>query len=273
LICKRPVTNDANKQDRNNLASARLKSLEEELELTPTQYATCLSILHVGYILIQVPSSLFINRVARPSWYIAGVMLVWGLISTLTGIVTDFKGMVTTRFLLGFVEAAFVPGALLILSKWYTSRELTVRNAILFCGNLISNAFSALLGAGILSNMHGVLGHSAWRWLFWIEGGLTMAVAIAAVFILPDRNDNSRGFTQEELLVAQYRMLEDVGEADTDSKDQSLFDGLIMALKDCKVYVMILAGISMTIGLSFNASFVSAAPLTFLATPMSWLMV
>ena len=42
-----------------------------------------------------------------------------------------------------------------------------MRNAILFCGNIISNAFSALVGAGVLSNMEGVMGHSAWRWLFW----------------------------------------------------------------------------------------------------------
>lgn len=76
-------------------------------------------------------------------------MLLWGLISTLSGVVNDFGGMVATRFFLGFVEAAFLPGALLILSKWYTRRELTLRNAILFAGNLISNAFSALVGAGV----------------------------------------------------------------------------------------------------------------------------
>lgn len=57
--------------------------------------------------------------------------------------------LTSLRFFLGFVEAAFLPGALLILSKWYTRRELTLRNAILFAGNLISNAFSALVGAGV----------------------------------------------------------------------------------------------------------------------------
>lgn len=51
------------------------------------------------------------------------------------------------------------PGALLILSKWYTRRELALRNAILFCGNLISNAFSSLVGAAVLGNMEGTLGH------------------------------------------------------------------------------------------------------------------
>jgi MFS family permease len=151
----------------NNIAAARLRGLEKDLNLSQTQYQTCLSILYVGYILMQVPSNIFINQISRPSAYIGVAMLIWGMISTLSGIVTGFSGMVATRFFLGFIEAAFLPGALLILSKWYTRRELTTRNAILFCGNLISNAFSALIAAGVLSNMQGVLGHAAWRWLFW----------------------------------------------------------------------------------------------------------
>ena len=245
--------------DRNNLAAARLKGLQTDLKLSDTQYATCLSILYVGYIIMQVPSNILINRIARPSWYIGAVMLVWGMISTCTGVVNNFTGMVVTRFFLGFVEAAFLPGALLILSKWYTRRELTLRNAILFCGNLISNAFSALIGAGVLSNMDGILGHAAWRWLFWIEGAITMGVAISACFVLPDLPTNSRGFTEEELLVAQYRMTEDVGEADTDSAEQGVFDGLIMVVKDIKVYVMMLTFTAYVVGLSFNAYFVSTS--------------
>jgi MFS family permease len=153
--------------DRNNIAAARLKGLQDDLDLNYSEYATCLSILYVGYILMQIPSNMFINVIPRPSLYIAAVMLLWGLISTLSGVVHNFAGMVSIRFFLGFVEAAFLPGALMILSKWYTRRELTTRNALLFCGNLISNAFSALVGAGVLSNMQNVLGHAAWRWLFW----------------------------------------------------------------------------------------------------------
>ncbi|KAK4169696.1 tartrate transporter [Cladorrhinum sp. PSN259] len=241
--------------DRNNIAAARLKGLQKDLSLSDTQYSTCLSILYVGYILMQVPSNIIINRISRPSLYISVVMLVWGLISTLTGNVNNFGSMVAVRFLLGFVEAAFLPGALLILSKWYTKRELALRNAILFCGNLISNAFSALIGAGVLSNMDGVLGHAAWRWLFWIEGAITMAVALSAAVVLPDLPTNAKGFTEEELAVAQMRMTEDVGEADTDSKDQRVFDGLIMVVKDAKVYVLMLTFTAYVVGLSFNAYF------------------
>jgi MFS family permease len=157
---------------------------------------------------MQVPSNMLINKIPRPSLYIALVMLLWGMISTLSGNTTNFAGMVAIRFCIGFVEAAFLPGALLILSKWYTRRELTLRNAILFCGNLISNAFSSLVGAAVLSNM----GHAAWRWMYWIEGAATMVIAISAIFILPDLPHNSRGFTEEERAVAVLRMTEDVGE-------------------------------------------------------------
>lgn len=243
--------------DRNNIAAARLKGLQADLNLDNTEYSTCLSILYVGYILMQIPSNMFINRIARPSMYLSAVMLVWGLISTLTGIVQGFTGMVIVRFFLGFVEAAFLPGALLILSKWYTRRELTQRNAILFCGNLISNAFSALVGAGVLSNMQGTLGHAAWRWLFWIEGGVTMLLALVALFILPDLPHNTRGFSEEERQVAQIRMLEDVGEADTDSEEQGVAGGLILAVKDVRVWLMMFTLAAYVVGLSFNAFFVS----------------
>ncbi|KAJ5085261.1 hypothetical protein N7532_010032 [Penicillium argentinense] len=241
--------------DRNNISAARLKGLQEDLGLTDTQYSTCLSILYVGYILMQVPSNMFINRISRPSIYIAISMTLWGLISTCSGNAKNFGHMVAIRFLLGFVEAAFLPGALLILSKWYTRKELTTRNAILFCGNLISNAFSSLIAAGVLSNMEGVLGHAAWRWLFWIEGAITMTIAVSAGFILPDLPTNARGFTEDERLVAQIRILEDVGEADTDSEEQSPFTGLIMALKDYKIYIMMLSFTAYVVGLSFNAFF------------------
>lgn len=241
--------------DRNNIAAARLGGLQEDLGIDNTQYATCLSILYVGYILMQVPSNMIINGIPRPSIYISVVMLLWGMISTLSGNTHNFAGMVAVRFFIGFVEAAFLPGALLILSKWYTRRELTLRNAILFCGNLISNAFSSLVGAAVLSNMEGTLGHRAWRWLYWIEGAVTMAIAVAAIFILPDLPHNTKGFTEEERAVAVLRMTEDVGEADEDSAEQSPFAGLIMAVKDVKIYVMMLTFTAYVVGLSFNAFF------------------
>ena len=150
--------------DRNNISAARLKGLQSDLGLNYNQYSTCLSILYVGYILMQVPSNMFINRISRPSIYIAISMTLWGLITTCSGNARNFGDMVAIRFLLGFVEAAFLPGALLILSKWYTRKELAFRSAVLYSGSLISGAFAGLIAAGITSGMDGKAGLPAWKW-------------------------------------------------------------------------------------------------------------
>lgn len=43
--------------DRNAITVARLDDMEAELNLSSTEYQTCVSILFVGYILGQIPSS------------------------------------------------------------------------------------------------------------------------------------------------------------------------------------------------------------------------
>lgn len=88
-----------------------------------------------------------------------------------------------------------------------------------------------------------------------------MLIALTAAFILPDLPHNTRGFSEDELRVAQIRMIEDVGEADVDSEQDGMFTGLIMCLKDAKIYLMILASFLFVCGLTFNAYFVSFGPL------------
>ncbi|KAJ9090793.1 hypothetical protein QFC20_007820 [Naganishia adeliensis] len=203
---------------------------------------------------MQVPSNIIIAKITRPSWYIAGAMLIWGAISVLTGITHNFVGALLTRFFLGFIEAAFLPGALFLLSKWYTKKEIALRYTILYSGNLISNAFGSLIAAGVLNNMQGVAGHAAWRWLFFIEGALTMGVALIAAVMLPDTLENSRGFSQEELAVARLRMMEDVGEADTATTDEKWYDGLRLCLVDYKIYILMLSLIAVVTGLAIDTN-------------------
>ena len=96
----------------------------------------------------------------------------------------------------------------------YTRKELGVRNAILYCGSLSSNAFGGLIAAGILDGMQGRLGHEAWRWLFYIEGSMTVAVALVAIFVLPDFPLTTKWLTPAERRLAELRMEEDAGVVD-----------------------------------------------------------
>jgi MFS family permease len=191
----------------------------------------------------------------------------------------SFVGALLTRFFLGFVEAAFFPGALFLISKWYKRSELGQRTALLACGSLISNAFGALIASGILDAMDGKLGRAAWRyaasclyyslisvlyqlsWLFYIEGTITVAVAIIAIFVLPDFPTSSTSWlTPPERQLALERMKEDYfgvdEEEETGSKSFSFeSSGLWLALGDGKVWWLALTLTSMVVSLSFNAFF------------------
>jgi MFS family permease len=67
------------------------------------------------------------------------------------------------------------PGCLYYLSAWYTRKELVKRTALLYSGSLLSGAFSGLIAAGITSGLDGAKGLSAWRWLFIVEGSITVS--------------------------------------------------------------------------------------------------
>ncbi|KAJ3773078.1 MFS general substrate transporter [Lentinula raphanica] len=242
--------------DRNNAGAARLRGFESDLHLKGQEFATLLSILYVGYIIMQIPSNMFLNYIGKPSLYLPGCMVIWGMISCLTGITKNFVGALLTRFFLGFVEAAFFPGALFLLSKWYKREEIGRRTAILYIGNLISNAFGSLMASGILSGMQGTLGHAAWRWLFYIEGALTVFVAICAMFILPDFPTTTRWLTPLERTLAVRRMKEDAGVGDqSETEVGGQASGLLLALSDWRVWWMSFALTAQVVSLSFNAYF------------------
>ncbi|KAI9802141.1 MAG: hypothetical protein M1833_002062 [Piccolia ochrophora] len=225
--------------DRNNIASARLAGLEEDLNLTGSQFNTTVSILFVGYILMQIPSNLYLNKVGKPAIYLPVCMIIWGVISGAAGGVHSFGGLVAVRFLLGFIEAAYFPGCLFYLSSWYTRKELGFRTAILYSGSLLSGAFSGLIAAGITDGMDGAMGLRAWRWLFIIEGAITVVIAFAAFFILPNFPRTTTWMTEEERQLAVWRLEEDIGEDDwIDSQHQTFWNGLKLAFQDVKTWIL-----------------------------------
>ena len=142
-----------------------MQGLVDDLNLVGNQYQTGLSVLFVGYVLMQVPSNAVMNYVGRPSLYLGFFTAAWGLVSLLTSQVKSFGGIVACRFILGIVEAPFFAGVLFYLSKWYTKRELNLRMSIFYSASLLSGAFGPLIAAGILSGMDGVRGISPWQWV------------------------------------------------------------------------------------------------------------
>jgi len=250
--------------DRNNYAAARLQGLEEELGLQGNQYQTGLSILFVGYVLMQVPSNAVMNYVGRPSLYLGFFTAAWGLVSLLTSQVKGFGGIVACRFILGIVEAPFFAGVLFYLSKWYTKRELNLRMSIFYSASLLSGAFGPLIAAGILSGMDRVRGIYAWQWLYIIEGAITILVGIVVMVILPDFPDTWKALSEEERHVANRRLALDAAEADIDEPGgMTQLRGIKLAFLDPKTWVLAVAYHGITGAAGFQNFFPSLAKDTF----------
>ncbi|KAG1874485.1 MFS general substrate transporter [Suillus subalutaceus] len=237
-----------NYMDRSNAAAARLRGFEEDLDMKGNQFNTLISILYVGYVLMQAPSS-HEKAIAVPL-KLHGNMGRYHLVH-------QYRAALILRFLLGFVEAAFFPGAVFLLSQWYKRNELGLRTALLTCGSSVSNAFSALIASGILAGLDGILGFTAWRWLFLVEGTLTIIVAVCAIWILPDfPSTPSVWLLPDEQILAKRRMEEDAAAGNEDQgKPVEGFSGLSEAVMDWRVWWLGVALSFMTASLSFGNFF------------------
>ncbi|OMP87165.1 putative transporter [Diplodia seriata] len=244
--------------DRNNFTNARLGGLEDDLKLSDHQYNTCLMIMYVGYLLFQFPSNVILSNFPRPGVYLSVAAVLWGAISTCMAATRNFREALVVRFFLGFAEAPFFPGALLMLSSWYQKDELPFRIAILYAGNTISNCFGGLIAAGVLGGMNDAAGIHSWRWLFILEGCFTIFIAIIAGFVLPSYPKDVKWLTEEEREYAIWRLsVEVAGQDDGEDGSKSIWDGGLQAIKDPKVYMLILIQFSLNTGMAYTYFFPS----------------
>lgn len=99
--------------------------------------------------------------------------------------------------------------------------------------------FGGLIAAGVLNDLDGSMGIAGWRWLFIIEGVITIGVAIAAGFLLPDFPSTTKWLTDEERNFAAWRMMADINESDEESSS-SIWQGVKLCFKDYRLYLFVL---------------------------------
>jgi len=242
-----------NKLDQNAIANARLNNLEKHLGLKGSQYNTCISILYVGYLFAQIPSNMLLSsKKVRPSLYMAGAMAVWGTVATLTMLVKNYTGLVLVRFFLGFVEAPFYPGALYLLSLFYTRKEIATRVSILYAGNIFAVSFAGLIAAATFATLDGKNGLHGWQYLFLIEGVVTIGVAFFCAFLLPDEPLTTKWLTPEERQLAHDRIQRDTVGLES---SKGAMAGFMQAVRDPRLYLLVFMQNMHLSATSFNQFF------------------
>lgn len=165
--------------------NAKIEGLEDDLNMTGDDYNVAVALFFIPYILCEVPSNMILAKFKRPSYYIGILVVSWGTIVTMAGVVQSFGGLCATRFLVGMFEAGFFPGSVWLISQWYPPNKTQSRNALFYVSSAASGAFSGLLAAGI-AQMDGIGGYGGWRWIFIIEGIISVLLGVASFFLLPD---------------------------------------------------------------------------------------
>ncbi|KAK0242762.1 MFS transporter [Armillaria nabsnona] len=167
----------ANFIDRSNVGNARIAGLETDTHLHGNQFNTTLA--GNRYTLVELPSNWVLRRMKANRW-LPFLVLVWGIITTLTALVQDLGGLVGIRMCLGICEGGLLPGIMLYLSTMYKRHELQVR----YIQASLSGAFGGLLATAIIK-MDGIGNLAGWRWIFILEGIATIIFSIIAAILLP----------------------------------------------------------------------------------------
>jgi len=153
-------------------------------------------IFFIGYAACEIPSNLLLQRFGARFW-IARILVVWGIISVSFMFVTTPAQFLTLRFLLGIAEAGFYPGIVLYFTYWFPARERARALAQFSMASMAAGIVGAPL-SGILLSLRGAGGLDGWQWLFIVEGVPAVVLGIAALLYLDDGPERAAWLPADE---------------------------------------------------------------------------
>ncbi|KAK3989518.1 major facilitator superfamily domain-containing protein [Cladorrhinum sp. PSN332] len=202
--------------DRVNIANARTFGLEEGLGLSSLQFNTALTIFFVPYIIFEIPSNILLKKFSPRIW-LSVCCLGFGLVTIFQGLVTNYAGLLATRFFLGLFECGMFPGCFYLLGMWYRRAEAQKRFSLFFSSTSLAGAFGGLL-AGAIGKMDGTRGWRGWRWIFVLEGAGTVVVGLVFLFCFPGFVEDAKWLREDEREYVKARLRADQGHSASDRK-------------------------------------------------------
>lgn len=138
-----------------------------------------------------------------PARALPTMMFTFGSMTLLTASATNFSGIFALRWFLGMAESAFFPTVIYYLTTFYRRGELARRLAIFYAASNIANAFSGLLSFGVFQIKSDL---TEWKYLFLIEGSLSVVFAAFAFWYLPRSASHAKFLSEDEKSLAFHRI-------------------------------------------------------------------
>ncbi|KUI66355.1 putative transporter SEO1 [Cytospora mali] len=195
--------------DQTNISSAYVSGMKEDLGLYGNELNYFTTWFSVSYCIMLIPSQVIMTWV-KPSWWLPGLEIGWGIMTGLIALCQNAKQVYVLRVFLGLFESSAWPGMMTLFMYWYTPSELAKRMALYQSCQSMGSMLSGALQTAMLNTLDGRHGIAGWRWLFIVNAIMTVVVGFAGFFMLPDYpsrpNPRAFWFNAQHARMAQERL-------------------------------------------------------------------
>jgi len=182
--------------DRVNVSFAAL-TMNRDLGFSAAVYGLGASLFFLGYLVFQLPANLMLQRFGARR-LIAVIMVVWGLVSASTALVTSAAEFYAVRLLLGVAESGLYPCIMLYITYWFARQNRAMAVSLFALSVPIAGVLGSPLSGWIMEYFDQTAGLAGWQWLFILEGLPCSVLAVAVLLVLTDRPQHARWLTADQ---------------------------------------------------------------------------
>ncbi|KAM3506363.1 hypothetical protein MY10362_002422 [Beauveria mimosiformis] len=225
--------------DRSNIVFGFAKSLN----LQGNEFSNLVTFFYITYIVCDIFWVISIKRFGANR--VLGVAIIgWSASTLATGFVKNYKQAMACRLILGAFESGLLPSMIFIISTVWDRRRQAKRVAVVYCATTLSGAFGGLIAYGI-QTMGTRRGLEAWRWLFIIEGVISIVIGLLALLTIPFSAEAAWFLSPKEAQCMRAMKMKD----SMHKREGLQVQHFLMALRDPLVYLVAISLFASTLPL------------------------